>query len=164
LKRIFVLFASLTLIAGCHAQVPVTAWMVSLTCTAPPACTAAAPCTFPVSRLTVASGTASCPNPTGQYVQVGTSAPNSCAYSDLAVTAGLLYCYVAQATQGGATGAASAPSNVVTVPANPAAPGTPTATPEVTTQSAFLIPGTRKQDQCELALLNDATRGKLAGL
>lgn len=117
------------LCAGCHAQVPQTAWQVNLSWTAPAACTAAAPCTYPVSRALPAAG--GCPAATGTaYTLVGTSAAQATSYPDTTVAAGAQYCYVAQTSQGGAVGAPSA-AVLVTVPGNPTAPAAVTATPAV---------------------------------
>lgn len=100
------------------AQITQTNWVVNLTWTAPSVCTAAAPCTFVVSRAPSGSST---------WTQVGISASQAVSFQDTSVTAGS-WQYVVQTQQAGASGP---PSTVapVTVPAGLPAPGGVNATP-----------------------------------
>jgi hypothetical protein len=109
--------------AGCHAQVPQTTFTVNVTWTAPPVCTVQAPCAFQVSRLV--STASPCPAATGQYAFLSTTASQAVTFSDTTVVSGQSYCYVLQTTQAAATGAASVPTNNISVPANPVAPTAP---------------------------------------
>lgn len=130
MKKIFAAFVFLALTVGCHAQVPQTTWEVNVTWTAPSVCSTASPCIFVVSRAAPVAGT--CPVNTGTtYAQVGSSASQASSLTDTTVSPGQSYCYVAQTQQAGGTGLPSAPSNVVPVPTNPPAPGTPAATAQV---------------------------------
>jgi hypothetical protein len=117
---------------GCaHAQVAPTNHQVALSWTAPAAsgswagCTASAPCTYVASRITLATGTTSCPAAnvtTPNYAPLNTASPASTTtYTDTSAS-GLTTCYIVQTEQGSAV---SGPSNVAgpfVVPANPLAP------------------------------------------
>ncbi|MFL6427886.1 MAG: hypothetical protein ACJ71S_06550 [Acidobacteriaceae bacterium] len=109
------------LFGGCaHAQVPPTAhnvalaWSAPVVPTNPPAgtwktpCSVTDPCTYIVSRTTVASGT--CPTPnltTPNYTPLNSSTPVAAlGYTDT-TAAGLNACYTVQTSQDGNVGAAS---------------------------------------------------------
>jgi hypothetical protein len=88
-------------------------------------CTTAAPCTFVASRISLASGTPTCPAAnvvTPNYSPLNASTPSTgTAFVDSA-TSGLTVCYIVQTEQGSAV---SNPSNVAgpfVVPASPLAP------------------------------------------
>jgi hypothetical protein len=124
---------------GCHAQAPVTQHAVDLAWTAPvpvsgqvwqTACgtgTNQAPCTYLISRATVASG-GPCPAPAPTsgspttYTALNAASPaTGLTYAD-ASSGGAIYCYIAQAIQNGSTGGASNVVGPLTVPANPGQP------------------------------------------
>jgi hypothetical protein len=134
MKRFGSAIALLALLAvGCsHAQVPPSTNSVVLTWTAPAAsgswggCTAAAPCTYVLSRATVASGT-SCPATTGtSYTPIDQSSPAAgTTFTDSAPPSGANVCYSVQTLQGGLYSTASAASNsgtTVAIPVLPLAP------------------------------------------
>ena len=134
MKRLPILALVLALV-GCGssvnlpAQQPQTAFQVNLTWTPPTSCSTASPCTYILSRATIAAGSTQCPATTGSiYLEVGVSNLQAVAWTDTAAVAGQTYCYIAQTVQAGATGPPSAPSNVVVIPMNPSAPGTMSAT------------------------------------
>lgn len=120
---------------GCHAQMPPTVHSVDLTYQAPvpvtggiwqmPCGTATgqSPCTYVMSRITVANGALSCPVPSGTaYTPLNSSAPaNGLSYIDSGVS-GVTVCYVVQAIQLGTTGNPSNTAGPLVVPANPGAP------------------------------------------
>jgi hypothetical protein len=117
---------------GCgHAQVKPTSYRVDLSWTAPVAaggwtgCTTAAPCTYVASRITLASGTTTCPAAnvtTLNYSPLNASLPaTGTSYADTAAS-GLTVCYLVQTEQGSAV---SNPSNLAgpfLVPSSPLAP------------------------------------------
>lgn len=124
------------LAVGCHAQMPPTVHSVDLTYQAPvpvtggiwqtPCGTATgqSPCTYVMSRITVANGTPGCPLPsaTAVYTPLNSSAPaTGLAYTDSGVS-GVTVCYVVQAIQLGTTGNPSNTAGPLVVPANPGAP------------------------------------------
>lgn len=126
-----VLFA----VSGCHAgaQITPTSYEVNLSWSAPAACTAAAPCTYGVSRTPEVSG--ACPATTGTtYALVGTSASQATTFTDTTVAGGTTYCYIAQTEQAGAV---SQPSNtaIIVVPPTPLAPTLATPTTGTTAAS-----------------------------
>ena len=84
-------------------------------------------CSYIVSTLAVAPGTNTCPPATGQYTpqQTATSALTATSWTQTGTT-GQTICAVVSTYFSGATSAASTPSNVVTNPALPLAPGVPT--------------------------------------
>lgn len=132
-KFVIALFA-VFLVSGCHAQIPSSpAPMVSLTWTAPIACTTAVPCVYAISRAAAVNGV--CPPATGAYALVGTSTSQAATYVDSSPLQGLV-CYIGQTQQSSLT---SIPSNsaLVNVPAVPTAPTLNTPT---TTTSQVLAP------------------------
>jgi len=112
---------------ACHSQPsPTKGYNISWTWTAPTTGSCTANCSYIVSTLSVPSGTASCPAPTGQYNPQQTSSTALSGTSWLQTnTTGLTYCAVVSSVFNSATSAASAVSNVVTSPALPTAPGVP---------------------------------------
>lgn len=113
---------------GCHGQItPTPQKNVSLSWTAPadPACTAAAPCTYVVSRAALTSGATSCPavNYTvANYTPLNSSSPVSAvAYTDTAAS-GLTACFVVQTLQAGQVSLASNAAGPLFVPPTPGAP------------------------------------------
>lgn len=115
----------LLLTAGCGAQVAQKNVEIDYVWTAP-ATGCSSGCTYVISVLTVANGTASCPAATGtNYTPVNQSAPVSqTSYAYLAPTLGTSQCAIVQAYNG-IYSSASAPSNVVAVPLQPGLPGAP---------------------------------------
>lgn len=130
MKKLFIILFAVLVGVGCHAQVPPTNHIVTLTWTAPPSnpnwagCTTSAPCAYILSRISLNAGTTTCPAPnltTPNYTPLNQSTPTSAlTYTDNSA-AGLTACYIVQTQQGTAI---SAPSNttLVVVPANPLAP------------------------------------------
>ena len=122
---IFAVFAFLGWLSiGCsQAQVAPTSFQANLSWTAPSGCTTG--CTYVASRITLASGTTSCPAAnvaTPNYTPLNSASPATGTTFTDATAAGLTVCYIAQTEQGGAV---SVPSNVVgplVVPAGPLAP------------------------------------------
>jgi hypothetical protein len=115
---------------GCHAQVPPTQTAVGLSYTAPTSnplgpCAAPNPCTYILSRITVTTGTTTCPaanNATPNYTPLNASSPTSAlTYTDTSSSA-LTVCYVAQAEQGGGISVASNTAGPFVVGASPGAP------------------------------------------
>jgi hypothetical protein len=117
---------------GCgHAQVTPTNHRVSLSWTAAAAtgswagCTTASPCTYVASRITLASGTTSCPAPnvtTPNYTPLNPStAVSTTTFNDTAAS-GLTACYIVQTEQGSAVSGPSNTAGPLVVPANPLAP------------------------------------------
>lgn len=126
-------YASLFLFAalGCHAQVtPTPQKNVDLSWTAPvqPACTTAAPCTYDVSRITLAAGTSTCPAPnvtTPNYTPLNSANPVSgTTYTDTSAV-GLTTCFIVQTVQGGQVGQPSNTAGPFVVPSLPGIPGVP---------------------------------------
>lgn len=137
MRRLEVAFFVLVLVAArCHAQIPPShAPWVSISWQAPPAkrgwggCTAKSPCSYVISRATIASGTRSCPPTSGTfYAKVGTTSNNTLTFSDTTVSRGTQYCWIVQTQQGMApvlTSKPSTPSNhgmPLLIPAVPLAP------------------------------------------
>jgi hypothetical protein len=128
MKKLLLLLPFLALTA-CHAQLPVTTHSVALTWTAPtsPACNAAAPCTYVISRAT---GT-TCPAvnlTTPNYTPLNSSSPaTGTSFTDTGA-AGTSACYIAQTLQGGAVSVPSNTAGPFVVPASPGAPSTPNGT------------------------------------
>ena len=140
MKRLAIGFFAVVLVAApCRAQIPPShAPSVSINWQAPPAkrgwggCTAKSPCSYVISRATVASGTRSCPPTSGTfYAKVGTTSNNTLTFSDTTVSRGTLYCWIVQTQQGSApvlTSQPSTPSNrgvPLLIPAVPLAPAIP---------------------------------------
>lgn len=126
-------------IAHIHAQITPTSYKVAASWTAPVAangwagCTTAAPCTYVVSRATLAAGTTACPATTGTaYTPLNASSPVSATSYDDLTASGLLVCYIEQTEQTAAAGCSTAapcvsqPSNAAGPLAVPATPGAPT--------------------------------------
>lgn len=121
--KIFVFVAAVFAVIGCHAQVPPTNRTVTLTWTAPTTCTTAAPCTFVISRATLAAGTTTCPTTlTTNYTPLNQSAPTSALEYVDPSAAGTLDCYIAQTLQAGGVSQPSNTAGPVSVPTNPVAP------------------------------------------
>ena len=133
---------------GCHAQVATTTPAVSLTWTAPTTgCTTAAPCSYIISRATVATAATACPSNTGTaYAALNQATPVSAlTYTDTAPPANGFVCYIAQADNG-FIGSPSAPSNsgaAVAVPSTPGIPGAPAATLPTTAKADISKPVTQ---------------------
>lgn len=133
MKRVFLAFLLVLSLAGCggnavYGQVPQKTVSVSYTWTAPATgCSTSTPCTYVLSTLTVANGTASCPAATGSnYTPVNESAPVSqTSYVYASPTLGTSMCAIVQAYNGLYSNA-SAPSNVVVIPTQPGVTGPPT--------------------------------------
>lgn len=116
---------------GCHGQVPPTNHVVNLSWKAAQAsgswtgCVSSAPCSYIVSRATLAVGTTFCPTPSvtaPNYTPLNDKTPTSAlTYSDPSVS-GLTVCYVVQTQQGTAISSPSDPTSVLVVPPNPLAP------------------------------------------
>lgn len=132
---------------GCHAQVPATTYVVSLSWTAPAAsgswagCGTGQPaCTYVLSRAQAVSG--ACPATTGtNYTPLNQPSPaTGTTYTD--ATAAGSVCYVAQTVQSGAYSQPSASSNVIVVPAVPGQPGQPGGAP-TQTQAILVTPETK---------------------
>jgi hypothetical protein len=146
MKRFTALVLSLLALAASpsNAQITQTSYQVTLTWTIPAAagtftgCVAATPCTFPISRATVANG-AACPTTASSYALAGTSASDAANYIDTSVVAGTAYCYVVQTAQGTATSAPSAPFEIA-VPSIPPSPGGGAATSTVVTVTVTTVP------------------------
>ena len=116
-------------------QVPPTTFNITYTWAAPAptstwtGCTAASPCSYVLSILTVTAGTTTCPVANGNYAPVNQSAPVSgTTYTYLQAQPNTLYCAVVQTEQAGVVSAPSAPSAVVVVPGVPAPGGPPAGT------------------------------------
>ncbi len=137
MKRLAVGFLVVVLMAvWSGAQIPPShAPWVSISWQVPPArrgwggCTAKSPCSYVISRATIASGTRSCPPTSGTfYTKVGTTSNNVLTFSDTTVSRGTQYCWIVQTQQGSApvlTSQPSMPSNrgvPVLIPAVPLAP------------------------------------------
>lgn len=130
MKRLLLL-SIVAFVTGCHAQVAPTSYQVDLAWTAPVAsgswtgCTTAAPCTYVISRLTVAAGVTACPAvnlTTPNYTPLNSASPTSDVKFVDTGAVGTSACYTAQTEQGTAV---SNPSNVagpIVVPASPLAP------------------------------------------
>lgn len=122
---LFSLFAALGwLSAGCaHAQVPPKSNAVALSWSAPSGCTSG--CSYVVSRIALASGTASCPAPnvtTPNYTPLNQASPvTATAYTDAGAGA-LTVCYIAQTELGGSVSQPSNTAGPFVVPANAIAP------------------------------------------
>jgi len=114
-------------IVGCHAQPsPTPGYNTTWTWAAPTSGACTTNCSYIVSTLPVAAGTSICPVATGQYVPQQTAATALTATSwTQTSTTGQVLCAVVSSYFGGATSAASLPSNVVTNPALPLAPAAP---------------------------------------
>jgi len=114
---------------GCHAQVPPSNHTVQLSWTAPQAtgswagCTTANPCSYVISRATVASGATSYPGTAGtSYTPLNQSSPaTETSFTDSGAS-GTTDCYIAQTIQGSAVSLASNAVGPLVVPANPLAP------------------------------------------
>jgi hypothetical protein len=134
-KTLVALTAVVALAVGCHAQVPPTTHSVALTWQAPvpvsggiwqtPCGTASgsSPCTYILSRISVAAGATGCPVPSGviTYTPLNSSSPaTGLTYTDSSAAGAV--CYLAQAVQLGTTGNPSNTTGPLTVPANPGAP------------------------------------------
>ena len=122
MKKVLIaaVIASFALAAiGCHGQLPVTQHTVTLTVTS----TIPAGSTFVASKLSVASGTTTCPVSTGSnYTPINASSPSTTGTIIDTTSAGQTVCEGVQLLSGGAT---SPFSNIVgpyVVPANPTAP------------------------------------------
>ena len=134
-RPLFLLFLALAAV-GCHAQVPtvshegIVSWGVPSATSTWTGCTTAAPCSYIVSVLKVASTATSCPASTGSnYTALNASSPaTGTSYTDT-IDAGSTVCYVAQTQQGVAISSASTPTvNPVTIIGNPLAPALSTPT------------------------------------
>jgi hypothetical protein len=114
-------------IAGCHAQPsPTPGYNTTWTWTAPASGACTTNCNYIVSTFTIPPGTTSCPAATGQYIPQQTSATALATTSWTQTnTTGQILCAVVSSYFGGATSGASTPSNVVTNPTLPLAPGVP---------------------------------------
>jgi len=140
MKKIGMLLLFAVAALGCHAQVPPSNHTVQLSWTVPQAtgswagCTTTNPCSYVVSRATVASGTTSCPGTTGTgYTPLNQSSPaTDTSFTDTGAS-GTTACYVAQTIQGSAVSLASNAAGPLVVPANPLAP---TLKPPTTAQNA----------------------------
>jgi hypothetical protein len=120
-------FLALLSVVGCHAQpAPTPGYNTTWTWTPPTTGACTTNCNYIVSTLTVAAGITSCPPSTGQYVpQQTTSTALATTSWTQTNTTGQTICAVVSAYFSGATSVASSPSNVVTNPALPLAPGVP---------------------------------------
>lgn len=134
MKKMLPIFVSLIL-AGCggghlFGQVPPTKADIVWSWNAPAGCTASAPCSYYISVLTVANGTASCPASTGNsYVPInGGAATSATTLTDTGESMGTTVCAIAQTLQNGLTSAWSVPSNAVVMPASAPVPGPPSGT------------------------------------
>ncbi len=126
MKRLLSLATLSVLAVGCHAQVPVTTHTVALTWTAPTS-GGTAPYTYIMSRITLATGTASCPavNLTmPNYAPLNSSSPvSSTSYTDTTATGTV--CFVVQAEDAvKSVGGASNTAGPFVLPTNPSAPVT----------------------------------------
>lgn len=150
MKQILFLATLSVLTVGCgHAQVAPTSYQVALTYTAPVAsgswtgCTTAAPCTYVLSRITLASGTTSCPaanTGTPNYTPLNASSPvTGTSYTD-ASAIGLTVCYIAQTEQSSAVSGPSNTAGPFAVPASPLAPTLSGA--ESTAKASMQLPAT----------------------
>ena len=137
---------------GCaHAgQLPPTpGYNTVWTWTAPSPCSG---CTYVISTLSLASGTA-CPPSTGsnytpqQTVTTGVSATTWTQTN----TTGLTLCAVAQTIQGGQTSAASAQSAAVVNPTLPSAPGVPSGNSAVAISAPPLMPNVLPAPSAQMA-------------
>ena len=147
LAALFALALAAGALTACHAQLPPTTHSVALTWTAPtsPACNAAAPCTYVISRAT---GTSTCPAvnlTTPNYAPLNSSSPVSALTFTDTAAAGLTVCYIAQTLQGGAVSQPSNTAGPFVVPASPGAPSTPNGTVADMVQPALPVP-TQGQD------------------
>lgn len=131
MKRLLSLSIVALATVGCHAQVPVTTHSVTLTWTAPAAsgnwggCTAASPCTYVASRITLASGTTTCPAPnvtTPNYTPLNAASPVSGTTLTDTGAVGLTVAYIVQTEQGGSVSGPSNCAGPLVVPASPLAP------------------------------------------
>ena len=149
MKRIFATLAVFAIAASatsCKSQLPPSPVpAVSLTWTAPVACTAAAPCVYAVSRAPAVSG--ACSGTAGTfYTLVGTSASQAASYTDT-TAAGGSFCWIVQ-TQQGTPVLTSVPSGItnngvpLAVPSVPAAPGAPNASTVAQLTAPALFPET----------------------
>jgi hypothetical protein len=131
-SRMLVALFAVAALAGCaHSQMPPTTHSVALTWTAPtsPACNAAAPCTYVLSRISVSGTTCPAVNvTTPNYSPLNSANPvSSLSYTDTAA-AGLTVCFVAQTLQGGAVSQPSNAAGPFVVLPTPGAPSTPNGT------------------------------------
>lgn len=140
MKSVLLFFASILAAvalttSGCHAQVAATTHKVVMTWTAASGCTTST-CTYLVSRVTVTSGTTSCPTATtGTYTAINSSAEvTASTYTDSGA-AGLTVCYVVQTDLSAAYSVASNTAGPLVVPANPTAPTNASGTQSTTTAS-----------------------------
>lgn len=132
-SRMLVALFAVVALAGCaHSQMPPTTHSVALTWGAPtsPACNAAAPCTYVLSRISV-TGSGPCPTAnvtTPNYSPLNSASPvSSLDYTDTAA-AGITSCYIAQTLQGGAVSQPSNAAGPFVVAPTPGAPSTPNGT------------------------------------
>lgn len=129
LARLFPFILVFSVVAGCHAQMPLTSAHVNLTWAVPAAsgswagCTTASPCTYVLSRAMLAFSTAACPATTGTaYAPINTSAPaTGTSYSD-GTAQELTVRYIAQTEQGNLVSVPSNSAGPFIVPPNPGAP------------------------------------------
>jgi len=139
-----------TAIPGCvHPQpAPTKGYNTLWTWSAPTSGSCTTDCSYIVSTLSVASGTASCPAPTGQYVpqQTATTALTTTSWTQVNTT-GQVLCAVVSAYFNSATSPASTASNVVTNPSLPLAPGVPAGNTQVQADlvKPQLMPAQRNQ-------------------
>jgi hypothetical protein len=150
-NRILYLLATpllLALGAGCaHSQLPPTpGYNTVWTWTAPSPCSG---CTYVVSTLSVAAGTASCPASTGSNYtpqQTVTTGVSGTTWTQTNTTS-LTVCAVAQTIQGGNTSPASTQSSPVVNPSLPSAPGVPSGNSTVAALAPPLMPNMPAPDK-----------------
>lgn len=137
MKRIYQASALLLIgLLGCHAgltQVPQPSTEgIQLTCQAPASCTAsgAASCQYVFARATCLTAT-SCPANTAgnsSFIALNQTSPSGLTYLDQTPLGNSIVVFTCSSIQDGLTSLPSPLSNTVTVPAQPGAPGAPTAT------------------------------------
>lgn len=147
---------------GCtHAQPsPTPGYNTLWTWTAPAAsstwagCTSAQNCSYIVSTATVAAGTTTCPQPNGNnYVpqQTAATALTTISWTQQNTT-GQLLCAVVSTIWNGETSTASGPSNLVSNPQLPLAPGVPSGNPAVAEVEKPKLPATMPSASAQLAM------------
>ena len=123
-RRILILLVVLSVLVGCRNVPPVLNHTLTVSWTPPKAkenwigCAIKEPCSYIVSKATLAAGSTSCPLIDSSYVPLNVASPVfGTSYTDSS-SAGLTVCFVVVTVQGNSMSIPSLPSGPTVVPAN----------------------------------------------